>query len=317
MTHKQSKIHYMLYAYRLLQCAMLSVFLITAISWRSAAQEPQSTLSLTSEQQGIVSSLAQSVQQEIRKEDCGGTSCEILVVNFALPSGDTCSACILLADSLAKALSALPSAPNVIPRTRLSAFLDEERIPSRLLNQREALAWGAHELHASRLAFGTLKPEKEFLLVKTRLLKDGALGMGPHVSKEISVKLPLGNLAEGLLARESFPPLAKRDLSLINAVSLDASWTSQKNTKFPTCVYMPNPPYTQAAREAKASGNLLVEAIITAQGIVVSPRIVRGLPFGLNQISMETIKTWKCDPAMQNGVPIAVIIPFEMKFSLN
>jgi hypothetical protein len=74
---------------------------------------------------------------------------------------------------------------------------------------------------------------------------------------------------------------------------------AQKGTKPPSCIYMPNPPYTQPAREAKAGG-----------------KIVHGLPFGLNQVSMETVKTWKCNPAIQNGVPIAVIIPFEMNFRL-
>jgi len=315
MTYKLST-YYVVGTYRFLYYALLSGFLIAGISCRSSAQEPQNALSVTFEQQGAISSLAQNVREEIKKEDCAGTGCEILVVNFALPSGETCSACILLADSLTKTLSELPVTPNVISRTSFSAFLDEERIPSRLLSQHEALAWVGHQLHANRVVFGTIKPEKEFLVVKTRLLKDGPLGIGPHVSKEISVKLPLGNLAEGLIARESFQPLAKRDLSLINAVPLDASLMAQKNTKPPSCIYMPNPPYTQPARDAKASGNLQLDAIITTEGMVVSPRIVHGLPFGLNQVSMETVRTWKCNPAMQNGVPIAVIIPFEMNFRL-
>jgi Gram-negative bacterial TonB protein C-terminal len=316
MTYKQLSEHHTLRACKFLQRAVLSALVIIGVSGRSSAQEPQNPLSITPEQQSVIFRLAQNVREEIKKEDCASMGCEILVVNFALPSGETCSACMLFADSLSKALSELPDALNVINRTSFSAFLDEERIPSRLLGQHEALAWVGHQLHASRVVFGTMKSEKEFLVVKTRLLKDGPLGMGPHVSKEIGVKLPLGNLAEGLIARESFQPLAKRDLSLMNAAPLDASLMAQKNTKPPNCIYMPNPPYTQPAREAKASGNLQLDAIITTEGMVVNPRIVHGLPFGLNQVSMETVKTWKCNPALQNGVPIAVIIPFEMNFRL-
>jgi TonB family protein len=292
------------------------MFLNTDISGRSAAQEMQNALSLTPEQQSVISSLAQNVQQEIKKEDCAGTGCEVLVVNFALPSGETCSTCILLADSLAENLSQLPDAPNVITRTRLSSFLGEERIPLRLLNQHEALAWIAHQLHASRVVFGTIKPEKEFLVLKARLLKDEAFGKGTHVSKEISVKVPLGNLGGGLLARESFPPLTKRDVSQTNAEPIDKSRLAQKDFKFPSCFHMPNPPYTQAAREAKLSGTLVIEAIITRQGAITDPRIVRGLPFGLNENSIETLSTWRCNPAIQNGVPIAVVVPFEVTFRL-
>jgi Gram-negative bacterial TonB protein C-terminal len=316
MTYKRSNEHHILRVSRLLPCAALSVFLIVGISGRSSAQEPQNVLSLTPEQQSVISSLAQNVRQEIKKEDCAGTGCEILVVNFTLPSDETCSACILLADSLAKTLGELPGRPNVINRTRLNSFLDEERIPSRTLNQHEALAWVAHELHASRVVFGTIHPEREFLQVKARLLKDEVFGKSPHVSKELSVKMPLDNLADGFLARESFPPLAKRDVSLMNAEPIDASRMAQKSFKFPSCFYMPNPPYSQPAREAKVGGTLLVEAIITRQGKIMEPRIVRGLPFGLNQISIETMKSWRCNPAIDNGVPVAVVLPFEITFRL-
>jgi len=315
MTYKQSNKHHILLACRFLQSAVLSVFLTTGISGRSA-QEPQNVLSLTPEQQSVIASLAQNVRQEIKREDCSGTGCEILVVNFALPSGDTCSACMLLADSLARTLGELQGGPNMTSRTSLGSFLDEERISSKLLNQHETLAWVAHELHASRVVFGTIKPEKEFLQLKARLLKDELFGKGPHVSKEISVKMPLGNLADGLSARESFLPLAKRDISLMNAQPLDASLAAKKSLKLPSCFYMPNPQYTQAARQAKLSGSLVVEAIVTRQGTVVDPQIVRGLPFGLNENSMETLRTWRCKPALQDGVPLAVVVPFEVTFQL-
>jgi TonB family protein len=303
-------------ACRFLQFATLSVFLISGISWRSAAQETQSVLSLTPEQQGVVASLAQSIQQEIKREDCAGTGCEILVVNLVLPSGDACPACILLADSLAKTLSELPGAPNVIPRASLGSFLDEQRIPSKLLYQHETLAWVGHELHASRVVFGTIKAEKDLLELKAQVLKDETFVKGTHASKEMKVRMPLGNLADGLSARESFHPLEKRDLSLTNAVPLNASFTAQKNTKLPSCPYMPSPRYTQAAREAKLSGSLIVEAIVTRQGKVINPRIVRGLPFGLNENSLETLTTWRCNPALQNGEPLAVMVPFEVTFRL-
>ena len=296
--------------------AALFTFLIVGISGRSAAQESQNTLSLSAEQQSVISRFALSIREEIRKGDCAGTGCEILVVDFALLSGETCSTCALLADSLSKTLSELPGGPNVISRTTLSSFLNEERIPSKILNQPEALAWVAYQLHASRLVFGTIRTENDLLLARAHLLKDEGPGKKPHVSKEISVKMPLGNLADGLSARESYHSLPKREPSEAQLPTPSTSQGKVPGVALPTCFYMPNPPYTDAARAAKLGGTILLEAIITTDGRVISPRIIKGLPMGLNEICLKSLQTWRCKPAMQNGVPVPVLIPFEVTFRL-
>jgi TonB family protein len=301
---------------RFLRYAALFTFLTVGVLGRSGAQEPQNALSLSAEQQSGISNFALSIRQEIRKEDCAGTGCEILVVDFALLSGETCSTCALLADSLTKTLSGLPGGPNVISRTTLSSFLNEERIPSKILNQPEALAWVAYQLHASRLVFGTIRTEKDLLLVRAHLLKDKGPGKKPHVSKEISVKIPLGNLADGFSARESYQSLPKREPSEVQLPTPSTAQGKVPGVPLPTCFYMPNPPYTDAARAAKLSGTILLEAIITTDGRVISPRIIKGLPMGLNEICLKSLQTWRCKPAMQNGVPVPVLIPFEVTFHL-
>ena len=285
--------------------------LIVGVSVRSVAQEPQNTLALSAEQQSAISAFALSIREEIKKEDCAGTGCEIVVVDFALLSGETCSTGALLADSLAKTLGELPSGPSVISRTTLSSFLNGERIPSKILNQPEALAWVANQLHASRLVFGTIRTEKDVLLVRTHLLKYEGPGKKPHVSKEISVKMPLGTLGDGLSARESYHSLPKREPS-----EAQLPTTSLPGVALPTCFYMPNPPYTDAARAAKLSGTILLEAIITTDGSVTSPRIIKGLPMGLNEICLKSLQTWRCKPALRNGVPVSVLVPFEVTFRL-
>lgn len=299
-----------------LRCAVVVVCLAVGVSARSGAQEQKDSLSLTPEQERVIYNLARAVQNEIKKERCSPSAYEILVTNFALPSGQTCSACILVSDALAKALGESSSGPEVISRASLGTFLDHERISSQFLRDRETMKWLGHQFHATQVVFGVVKLENDSVRLQAQVLEYEGNGDSTRTSKGISVKMPLGNLANGLSARESFQALAKRDLSLINAVPLDASLTAQKNTKLPGCFYMPNPQYTQAAREAKLSGSLIVEAIVTRQGTVIDPRIVRGLPFGLNENSIETLKTWRCKPAVQNGEPLAVVVPFEVTFRL-
>jgi TonB family protein len=283
---------------------------------RCLSQEQSLPVSITPEQQNGLTSLAQMIQKELQKEKCAGANCQVLVVNLVLPSGQTCSACVLLSDSLAKTLGELPDAPTVITRTSFSLFMDRERISSKFLKDREAMKWVGNQFHATGVVFGGVNPENDSLRLNTQVLQFRGKGDSTRASKEINVKMPLGSLADGFSAREAFEPLVKRDLSLVNARPLDASLAAQKNTKPPTCFYMPNPRYTQAARDAKFSGSLIVEGIVTRQGKVIEPRIVHGLPFGLNESSIETLSTWRCNPAVQDGVPVAVVVPFEVTFRL-
>jgi hypothetical protein len=92
MNRKHSKKHCLLCGCQFLQFALLSVFLAMGSSGHSA-QDKQDPLSLAPERQTVISSLANSVQQEIKKEDCSGTGCEILVVRK--PRGRQSSAAVL------------------------------------------------------------------------------------------------------------------------------------------------------------------------------------------------------------------------------
>jgi TonB family protein len=214
------------------------------------------------------------------------------------------------------ALSGLPDAPNVISRASIDTFMNQERISSQHLNQQDTLRWIGHQFHADRVVFGAIKPEADFLLIKAHLLKVSKSPKRTRVSEEMNIKIPLGNLAEGFTARESFHPLTKRDVSQIAAQVTNISELVPLGIKPPSCTYLQNPPITEAARDARLNGTLIVEAIITAQGTVTEPRISLGLPFGVNQSSLETMKTWKCKPAKRAGVPVAVLVPFDVSFRI-
>jgi hypothetical protein len=54
-----------------------------------------------------------------------------------------------LADQLASAMNALPSAPTVIDRSRLHAYLDGERIPAVHLHDDKVMRWLGRELGAT------------------------------------------------------------------------------------------------------------------------------------------------------------------------
>jgi len=296
--------------------AGLLLFLAVGFVERCIAQDEQRPLSLTPGQQSGITTLAEMIQKELKKEKCEGLPCQVLVVNFALPRGETCSTCMLLSDSLATTLAPLPHAPLVIGRDTLASFMDKERIPSHYLDHPEVLAWVARELRAKRLVFGTLVQKGDFLQLKAKVLKHENFGNNTETSKEMRIEIPVGNLAGGFAPRESFHAMTKRDTSQFDADTTEPTSFKRQGIEPPRCSYMPNPEFTDAARAVKFNGTLIVEAIVTKRGTLEEARISRGLPYGLNQNSLRTLKNWKCEPATKNGVPLAVVVPFEVTFRL-
>ena len=45
-------------------------------------------------------------------------------------------------------------------------------------------------------------------------------------------------------------------------------------------------------------------------------RFVRGLPGGLNESAIATIRTWRCEPAVKEDKPVAVVIEMTVNFRL-
>ena len=84
----------------------------------------------------------------------------------------------------------------------------------------------------------------------------------------------------------------------------------------PRCYYLPQPPYTDEARKAKLSGSLLIEGVVYKDGSLKNLRLMRGLLFGLSDTALRTVATWKCNPAMLNGEPVAVYVPIEITFKM-
>ncbi len=79
---------------------------------------------------------------------------------------------------------------------------------------------------------------------------------------------------------------------------------------------MPNPPYTEGARKLRLNGTVTAEAVINSEGKLENIRVVRGMPGGLNETVIATLRTWRCYPALKDGEPVPVIVPFIITFRL-
>jgi periplasmic protein TonB len=85
----------------------------------------------------------------------------------------------------------------------------------------------------------------------------------------------------------------------------------------PSCFYMPNPPYSEEARKAKYSGVVLVDAVVTVDGRVTEPRVIKSPGLGLDDTTVTTMKTWRCKAALgPAGRPVPTRVQFEVNFRL-
>lgn len=85
----------------------------------------------------------------------------------------------------------------------------------------------------------------------------------------------------------------------------------------PVIIAAPQPAYTEAARQGKVEGFVIVEMIIDAVGRVVEAKIRKGMPLGLSESAMETVKGWKFQPATRGGQPVAVFFVVSVAFHLQ
>jgi len=89
------------------------------------------------------------------------------------------------------------------------------------------------------------------------------------------------------------------------------------DVKKPVKVTAPQPQYTEIARKARIQGVVIVQAIIDKQGNVTNVKVLKGLPMGLSEQSVEAIKKWKFKPATLNGKPVDVYYNLTVNFRLQ
>ena len=84
----------------------------------------------------------------------------------------------------------------------------------------------------------------------------------------------------------------------------------------PRVLYSPDPQYSEEARKAKYQGTVVLWAVIGANGRPQQLKVARSLGLGLDQQAIEAVRTWKFEPALKDGRPVAVEINIEVNFRL-
>lgn len=82
----------------------------------------------------------------------------------------------------------------------------------------------------------------------------------------------------------------------------------------PLCISCPDPKFSELGRMARVNGSVELSAVVDTAGDVTSVYFVNGLPLGLTQVAIDTVKGWKFRPALKNGRPIEVRVDIELTF---
>lgn len=85
----------------------------------------------------------------------------------------------------------------------------------------------------------------------------------------------------------------------------------------PKKIHAPRPLYTEEARKARIQGTVILQVIVDAEGNVSHPKIIKGLPLGLDEKAVETVREWVYAPATRDGSPVAVYVNLMINFSLQ
>ena len=75
--------------------------------------------------------------------------------------------------------------------------------------------------------------------------------------------------------------------------------------------------YTEVARKEKIQGVVVLLATIDEEGAVEDVQVVQGLPYGLTEQAIESLKQWTFEPATLDGKPVAVFYNLTFRFRLE
>jgi TonB family protein len=108
--------------------------------------------------------------------------------------------------------------------------------------------------------------------------------------------------------------------SLVSApestVAGNGSDNASADPAFP--VFSPRPPVVDRSLLPDSNQEVVVDVKVSAAGDVLEATLVKGIGNGLDQIVLDTVKTWRFHPATVNGSPVAteaeLIFPFNLKY---
>lgn len=205
-----------------------------------------------------------------------------------------------LASDFDAALEKAISGVRVEDRSKIAEFLQSKQMVAANVRDKGAGAWLASQLGVDAFIFGMM----------------GSGVGGIHVS----ITAYRVSNGDELAQADAAVPFTASLQALTRTVDRDSSGSvppvGTNGYTSPRCRYCPQPQYTREAYRQGIKGDVLLEITIAADGYVAeNVRVLLGMPYGLTERAVETVRDWKLTPATgPDGKPAAVRQEVELTF---
>ena len=163
-----------------------------------------------------------------------------------------------------------------------------------------------------KLVAPTVIPEKVAMLKEEALPPD--IGAGEEVVGGVPGGVPggqMGGVIGGIIsgAPRTYVPVAP-------TAAPKAPLRVGGRIRAPRAIATPQPLYPALAKQAKLQGDVLIDAVIDANGNVVEMQVLSGHPL-LIPAAMSALPNWKYEPTYLNDMPVPVQLVVTIKFRLD
>ncbi len=93
--------------------------------------------------------------------------------------------------------------------------------------------------------------------------------------------------------------------------------TGREPDAYPEKLFAPVGLSTMTAREKRVNGAVISKVVIDSEGCVASVEILKGLPHGLNESTIEALLWWSYEPARLDGQPVSAEAHVMMIYSVE
>ncbi len=105
----------------------------------------------------------------------------------------------------------------------------------------------------------------------------------------------------------------------VTSASAQEVFTPGEGVSAPTAVTVVRPDYTEAAIAARIEGEVVMTAVVLADGTVGDVTVTKSLDSvnGLDEQAVNALKQWRFEPGMKDGKPVAVQVYVQSRFALK
>ena len=87
-----------------------------------------------------------------------------------------------------------------------------------------------------------------------------------------------------------------------------------KDISPPRLIHQVYPSYDPGSRGLRVVGKVVIRLIVTSRGLPKDPTIVQGLDKDVDQSALTAVTQWRFDPAIREGMKVAVRVVVEINF---